>query len=104
VTDDFTKAKPVTSRSTGVTLEENALRQRSATDRTSPPRAAQFDCAHHRHLPRSVDLGEEGLAGAARLNAGPRLCTLTPAAAHEPRSALSADGKLYAAPFYGEAR
>ena len=95
MTDDFTKANP-DIKLNWVTLEENVLRQKVTTDIAT--KGGQFDVLYHRHL-RDSDLGKEGLARAARQAQRRLLRRRSPAG--DPRRS-SMDGKLYAAPFYGE--
>ena len=96
LTDDFTKKNP-DIKLNWVTLEENVLRQKVTTDIAT--KGGQFDVHDHRHL-RGSDLGQEGLAGAAR-QARRRLRRRRPPA-RPSAAACRVDGKLYAAPFYGE--
>ena len=95
LTEDFTKANP-DIKLNWVTLEENVLRQKVTTDIAT--KGGQFDVSDHRHV-RSADLGEKELARLPR-QARRRLQRRRSASAI--RAGLSSDGKLYAAPFYGE--
>jgi sorbitol/mannitol transport system substrate-binding protein len=96
LTDDFTAKNPDIQLE-WVTLEENVLRERVTTDIAT--KGGQYRCDDHRHL-RGSDLGQAAVALAAR-QPWRRLRRRR----HHPgkiAGGLSADGKLYAAPFYGE--
>ena len=96
LTDDFTKANP-DIKLNWVTLEENDLRQKVTTDIAT--KGGQFDVLTIGTY-EVADLGQEGLAGAARQA---RRSTMTSTTSCPPiRAGLTVDGKLYAAPFYGE--
>src|SRR6201989_1567691 len=95
LTDDFTKANP-DIKLNWVTLEENALRQKVTTDIAT--KGGQFDV---------LTIGTYEVPIWAKRNwlgALDNLCADFDGGGLLPkiRDAVSVDGKLYAAPFYGE--
>ena len=95
LTDDFTKANP-DIKLNWVTLEENVLRQKVTTDIAT--KGGQFDVLTIGTYETPI-WGKKGwLVPLDKLGADYDVDDLLPAI----RSGLSVDGKLYAAPFYGE--
>ena len=95
LTDDFTKANP-DIKLNWVTLEENVLRQKVTTDIAT--KGGQFDILTIGTYEVPI-WGKKGwLVPLDKLGADYDVDDLLPAI----RSGLSVDGKLYAAPFYGE--
>ncbi len=95
LTDDFTKANPGITLN-WVTLEENVLRQKVTTDIAT--KAGQFDVLTIGTYEVPI-WGKKGwLVPLDNLGADYDVNDLLPAI----RAALTVDGKLYAAPFYGE--
>ena len=92
LTDDFTKANP-DIKLNWVTLEENVLRQKLTTDITT--KGGQFDVLTIGTYEVPI-WGKKGWL--VPLTAIDDVEDLLPAI----RSGLTVDGKLYAAPFYGE--
>ena len=96
LTDDFTKANP-DIKLNWVTLEENVLRQKVTTDIAT--KGGQFDIATIGNYEISSGWAKKKwLVPLDKLGADYDVNDLLPAI----RAALSYDGKLYAAPFYGE--
>src|SRR5271165_5264548 len=95
LTDDFTKANPGI-KINWVTLEENVLRQKVTTDVAT--KGGQYDVVMIGPNEVPTDVKRGWLAPLDNLGAGYDVDDLLPAI----RSGLSIDGKLYAAPFYGE--
>ena len=95
LTDDFTKANP-DIKLTWVTLEENELRQKVTTDIAT--KSGQFDVLTIGTYEVPIWAKRHWLVALDKLGADYDVDDLLPAI----RSGLSADGKLYAAPFYGE--
>jgi len=96
LTDDFTKANP-DIKLNWVTLEETVLRQKVSTDAAT--KAGQFDIATIGNYEISSGWAKKGwLVPLDKLGPDYDVDDLLPAI----RAALSYDGKLYAAPFYGE--
>ena len=95
LTDDFTKANP-DIKLNWVTLEENVLRQKVTTDIAT--KGGQFDIATIGNYEISIWAKKKWLVPLDKLGADYDVNDLLPAI----RAALSFDGKLYAAPFYGE--
>lgn len=95
LTDDFTKANPDISLE-WVTLEENVLRQRVTTDIAT--KGGQFDVLTIGTYEVPIWAKKGWLVALDNLGADYDVDDLLPAI----RSGLSVDGKLYAAPFYGE--
>ena len=95
LTDDFTKANPGISLN-WVTLEENVLRQKVTTDIAT--KGGQFDVLTIGTYEVPI-WGKKGwLVPLDNLGADYDVDDLLPAI----RAGLTIDGKLYAAPFYGE--
>jgi sorbitol/mannitol transport system substrate-binding protein len=95
LTDDFTKANP-DIKLNWVTLEENVLRQKVTTDIAT--KGGQFDVLTIGTYEVPI-WGKKGwLVPLDKLGADYDVNDLLPAI----RSGLTVDGKLYAAPFYGE--
>jgi sorbitol/mannitol transport system substrate-binding protein len=95
MTDDFTKANP-DIKLNWVTLEENVLRQKVTTDIAT--KGGQFDIYTIGTYEVPI-WGKKGwLVALDKLGADYDVDDLLPAI----RSGLTVDGKLYAAPFYGE--
>ncbi len=95
LTDDFTKANP-DIKLNWVTLEENVLRQKVTTDIAT--KAGQFDVLTIGTYETPIWAKRGWLAPLDKLGADYDVDDLLPAI----RAGLSHDGKLYAAPFYGE--
>jgi len=95
LTDDFTKANPDITLN-WVTLEENALREKVTTDIAT--KAGQFDVLTIGTYEVPIWAKKGWLVSLDKLGADYDVDDLLPAI----RSGLSLDGKLYAAPFYGE--
>src|SRR5579862_3600268 len=95
LTDDFTKANP-DIKLNWVTLEENVLRQKVTTDIAT--KGGQYDVLTIGTYEVPI-WGKKGwLVPLDKLGADYDVDDLLPAI----RSGLTMDGKLYAAPFYGE--
>ena len=95
LTDDFTKANP-DIKLNWVTLEENVLRQKVTTDIAT--KGGQFDVMTIGNYEAPIWAKKKWLVPLDKLGADYDVDDLLPAI----RAALSVDGKLYAAPFYGE--
>src|SRR5271157_1082618 len=95
LTDDFTKANP-DIKLNWVTLEENVLRQKTTTDVAT--KGGQFDVLTIGTYEVPIWAKKGWLAPLDKLGADYDVDDLLPAI----RAGLSYDGKLYAAPFYGE--
>jgi len=95
LTDDFTKANP-DIKLNWVTLEENVLRQKVTTDIAT--KGGQFDVLTIGTYETPIWAKKGWLVPLDKLGADYDADDLIPAI----RSGLSYDGKLYAAPFYGE--
>jgi len=95
LTDDFTKANPDITLN-WVTLEENALREKVTTDIAT--KAGQFDVLTIGTYEVPIWAKKGWLVALDKLGDDYDVDDLLPAI----RSGLSMDGKLYAAPFYGE--
>jgi len=95
MTDDFTKANP-DIKLNWVTLEENVLRQKVTTDVAT--KAGQFDIATIGTYEVPIWAKQGLILPLDKLGADYDVDDLLPPI----RSGLSADGKLYGAPFYGE--
>src|SRR5271154_282526 len=95
LTDDFTKANPDISLE-WVTLEENVLRQKVTTDIAT--KGGQFDVLTIGTYEVPIWAKKGWLVALDGLGADYDVDDLLPAI----RSGLTVDGKLYAAPFYGE--
>src|SRR3954470_12163970 len=95
LTDDFTTANPDIQLQ-WVTLEENALRQKVTTDIAT--KGGQFDIITIGTYEVPIWAKQGWLAPLDNLGADYNVDDLLPAI----RGGLSMDGKLYAAPFYGE--
>ena len=95
LTDDFTKANP-DIKLNWVTLEENVLRQKVTTDIAT--KAGQFDVLTIGTYEVPIWAKKGWLDPLDKLGADYDVDDLLPAI----RAGLSVDGKLYAAPFYGE--
>ncbi len=95
LTDDFTKANP-DIKLNWVTLEENVLRQKVTTDIAT--KAGQFDVLTIGTYEVPIWAKKGWLDPLDKLGADYDVDDLLPAI----RAGLSSDGKLYAAPFYGE--
>jgi sorbitol/mannitol transport system substrate-binding protein len=95
LTDDFTKANP-DIKLNWVTLEENVLRQKVTTDIAT--KGGQFDVLTIGTYETPIWAKKGWLVPLDKLGADYDADDLLPAI----RSGLSYDGKLYAAPFYGE--
>ena len=95
LTDDFTKANP-DIKLNWVTLEENVLRQKVTTDIAT--KGGQFDVITIGTYEVPIWAKKGWLVPLDKLGADYDVDDLLPAI----RAGLSYDGKLYAAPFYGE--
>ena len=95
LTDDFTKANP-DIKLNWVTLEENVLRQKVTTDIAT--KGGQFDVLTIGTYEVPIWAKKKWLVPLDKLGADYDADDLLPAI----RAGLSSDGKLYAAPFYGE--
>jgi sorbitol/mannitol transport system substrate-binding protein len=95
LTDDFTKANP-DIKLNWVTLEENVLRQKVTTDIAT--KGGQFDVLTIGTYETPIWAKKKWLVPLDKLSADYDVEDLLPAI----RAGLSLDGKLYAAPFYGE--
>ena len=95
LTDDFTKANP-DIKLNWVTLEENVLRQKVTTDIAT--KGGQFDVLTIGTYEVPIWAKKKWLVPLDKLGADYDVDDLLPAI----RAGLSNDGKLYAAPFYGE--
>jgi sorbitol/mannitol transport system substrate-binding protein len=95
LTDDFTKANP-DIKLNWVTLEENVLRQKVTTDIAT--KGGQFDVLTIGTYETPIWAKKKWLVPLDKLGADYDVDDLLPAI----RAGLSLDGKLYAAPFYGE--
>ena len=95
LTDDFTKANPDIQLE-WVTLEENVLRERVTTDIAT--KGGQYDVLTIGTYEVPIWAKQGWLLPLDNLGADYDVDDLLPAI----RSGLTADGKLYAAPFYGE--
>src|SRR5262249_17679635 len=95
LTDDFTKQNPGISL-VWVTLEENVLRQKVTTDIAA--KGGQYDVLTIGTYEVPIWAKRKWLVALDNLGSDYDVNDLLPAI----RSGLSADGKLYAAPFYGE--
>ncbi len=95
LTEDFTKANPDISLE-WVTLEENVLRQKVTTDIAT--KGGQFDVLTIGTYEVPIWAKKGWLVSLDGLGADYDVDDLLPAI----RSGLTLDGKLYAAPFYGE--
>ena len=95
LTDDFTKANP-DIKLNWVTLEENVLRQKVTTDIAT--KGGQFDVLTIGTYEVPIWAKKNWLVPLDKLGADYDVDDLLPAI----RAGLSLDGKLYAAPFYGE--
>ncbi len=95
LTDDFTKANPDITLE-WVTLEENVLRQKVTTDIAT--KGGQFDVLTIGTYEVPIWANKGWLVPLDGLGADYDVDDLLPAI----RGGLSVDGKLYAAPFYGE--
>src|SRR6185437_12687014 len=95
LTDDFTKANPDIQLQ-WVTLEENVLRQKVTTDIST--KGGQYDIITIGTYEVPIWQKQNWLVPLDNLGADYDVNDLLPPI----RSGLSVDGKLYAAPFYGE--
>ncbi len=95
LTDDFTKANP-DIKLNWVTLEENVLRQKVTTDIAT--KGGQYDVLTIGTYEVPIWAKQGWLVALDNLGADYDVNDLLPAI----RAGLSLDGKLYAAPFYGE--
>jgi sorbitol/mannitol transport system substrate-binding protein len=95
LTDDFTKANPDITLQ-WVTLEENVLRQKVTTDIAT--KGGQYDIITIGNYEVPIWAKQGWLAPLDNLGADYDQADLLPAIS----ATLSVDGKLYAAPFYGE--
>ena len=95
LTEDFTKANP-DIKLNWVTLEENVLRQKVTTDIAT--KGGQFDILTIGTYEVPIWAKKGWLVPLDKLGADYDVGDLLPPI----RAGLSADGKLYAAPFYGE--
>ena len=95
LTDDFTKANP-DIKLNWVTLEENVLRQKVTTDIAT--KGGQFDVLTIGTYETPIWAKKKWLVPLDKLAADYDVDDLLPPI----RAGLSLDGKLYAAPFYGE--
>ncbi len=95
LTDDFTKANPDIALQ-WVTLEENVLRQKVTTDIAT--KGGQYDVLTIGTYEVPIWAKQGWLVPLDNLGADYKIDDLLPAI----RGGLSADGKLYASPFYGE--
>ena len=96
LTDDFTKPRTPTSSSNWVTLEENVLRERVTTDIAT--KGGQYDVMTIGTYEVPIWAKQGWLLPLDNLGADYDADDIIPAIA----GGLSVDGKLYAAPFYGE--
>ena len=96
LTDDFTKANP-DIKLNWVTLEENVLRQKVTTDIAT--KGGQFDVLTIGTYEVPI-WAKKRLARCRSTSSAPTTTSTTCCRAI--RAGLSLDGKLYAAPFYGE--
>src|SRR6516164_9840314 len=95
LTDDFAKKNPDITLN-WVTLEENVLRQKVTTDIAT--KGGQFDVLTIGTYEVPIWAKNGWLVALDNLGADYKIDDLLPAI----RGGLSADGKLYASPFYGE--
>lgn len=95
LTDDFTKANP-DIKLNWVTLEENVLRQKVTTDIAT--KGGQYDVLTIGTYEVPIWAKNGWLVALDKLGPDYDVDDLLPAI----RNGISADGKLYAAPFYGE--
>jgi len=95
LTDDFTKSNP-DIKLQWVTLEENVLRQKVTTDIAT--KGGQYDIITIGTYEVPIWAKQNWLVPLDKLGADYDVDDLLPAI----RGGLSVDGKLYAAPFYGE--
>jgi sorbitol/mannitol transport system substrate-binding protein len=95
LTDDFTKANPDIQLQ-WVTMEENVLRQKVTTDIAT--KGGQYDIVTIGTYEVPIWAKQGWLVALDKLGADYDVDDLLPAI----RGGLSQDGKLYAAPFYGE--
>lgn len=95
LTDDFTKANPDISLK-WVTMEENVLRQKVTTDIAT--KGGQFDVLTIGTYEVPIWAKQNWLVALDKLGADYDVNDLLPSI----RNGLTVDGKLYAAPFYGE--
>ncbi|WP_245424216.1 sugar ABC transporter substrate-binding protein [Methylovirgula sp. 4M-Z18] len=95
LTDEFTKANP-DIKVNWVTMEENQLRQKVTTDIAT--KAGQYDILTIGTYEVPIWAKKGWLVPLDQLGANYDVDDIIPAI----RSGLSVDGKLYAAPFYGE--
>jgi sorbitol/mannitol transport system substrate-binding protein len=95
LTDDFTKANPDIQLQ-WVTMEENVLRQKVTTDIAT--KGGQYDIVTIGTYEVPIWAKQGWLVALDKLDADYDIDDLLPAI----RGGLSQDGKLYAAPFYGE--
>ena len=95
LTDDFTRMNPDIALN-WVTLEENVLRQKVTTDIAT--KSGQYDVLTIGTYEVPIWAKKDWLVPLDDLGADYDIDDLLPAI----RSGLSLDGKLYAAPFYGE--
>ncbi len=95
LTDDFTKANP-DIKLNWVTLEENVLRQKVTTDIAT--KGGQYDILTIGTYEVPIWAKNGWLVALDKLGPDYDVDDLLPAI----RNGISADGKLYAAPFYGE--
>ncbi len=95
LTDDFTKKNPGIDLK-WVTLEENVLRERVTTDIAT--KGGQYDVMTIGTYEVPIWAKQSWLLPLDKLGADYDVNDILPAI----RGGLSADGKLYAAPFYGE--
>ena len=95
LTDDFTKANP-DIKLNWVTLEENVLRQKVTTDIAT--KGGQFDLLTIGTYETPIWAKKKWLVPLDKLSADYDVDDILPPI----RAGLSLDGKLYAAPFYGE--
>jgi sorbitol/mannitol transport system substrate-binding protein len=95
MTDDFTKSNPDIQLQ-WVTMEENVLRQKVTTDIAT--KGGQYDIITIGTYEAPIWAKEGWLVPLDQLGADYDVDDLLPAI----RGGLSMDGKLYAAPFYGE--
>ncbi len=95
LTDDFTKANPDIQLN-WVTLEENVLRERVTTDIAT--KGGQYDVVTIGNYEVPIWAKQKWLTPLDKLGADYDVDDLLPAI----RGGLTVDGKLYAAPFYGE--
>src|SRR6201989_46654 len=95
LTEDFTKANP-DIKLNWVTLEENVLRQKVTTDIAT--KGGQFDIMTIGTYEVPIWAKQNWLVPLENLGPGYDVADLLPPI----RNGLSVNGKLYAAPFYGE--